>query len=77
MEGSMNGMAGDFGPFAVPDQTLFVLGDNLPNSSDSRIWGPLPRENIVGVAEFVYFSWDSRRHSVRFDRIGLNVEAAQ
>jgi signal peptidase I len=63
----------DFGPFTVPEETLFMLGDNLANSADSRSWGPLPRENIVGIAEFIYFSWDSIKKNVRFNRIGLDV----
>ena len=43
----------------VPEGFLFVMGDNRDNSSDSRFWGFVPVENIVGEPLFVYWSYDA------------------
>ena len=48
----------NFGPYEVPPEGYFVLGDNRDDSRDSRFWGEVPRENIIGKAVFVYWSWE-------------------
>jgi signal peptidase I len=46
------------GKFLIPEGYYFAMGDNRDNSLDSRYWGYVPREAIIGRAMFVYWSYD-------------------
>jgi signal peptidase I len=47
------------GELVVPPGKLFVMGDNRENSADSRYWGLVPRDYVVGKPVFVYWSYDA------------------
>jgi len=60
-------------PRPVEHDYYFVLGDNRDNSQDSRYWGFVPRVNILGPAQRLYWSWDRDTAHVRWERIGQSV----
>jgi signal peptidase I len=47
----------------VPPGCVFMMGDNRDNSSDSRSWGPVPVENLVGRAQIIFFSVQEGEHA--------------
>jgi signal peptidase I len=53
----------DEGQLIVPDGYYFAMGDNRDESSDSRYWGFVPRENIIGRPLFIYWSVRERTPS--------------
>ena len=62
------------GELVVPEDKFFMMGDNRNVSLDSRYWGFLPRENVVGRPMFIYWSFDTPedqyRKSAMSERIG-------
>jgi signal peptidase I len=59
----------NYGPFTVPADELFMMGDNRDNSNDSRFWGPLKMDLVKGRAMFLYWSWDRERNWPRWNRL--------
>ena len=49
----------NYGPVVVPPDNFFVMGDNRDNSNDSRYWGFVDRNSIIGKPLFVYWSYES------------------
>ena len=56
--------------FEVPEGQYFVLGDNRDNSRDSRFWGFVPEQNLMGKAFFIWMNWD---RGINFDRVGKKI----
>jgi signal peptidase I len=68
-----NNFNDNFGPITVPENSLFVLGDNRDNSMDSRHWGFVDETTIKGKALLIYWSWDPKKNLVRWERIGNSL----
>jgi signal peptidase I len=62
------------GEFTVPEGKYFVMGDNRDNSNDSRYWGFVPEENLVGKAFMIWMNWDSQADGVAWERLGNSIK---
>jgi signal peptidase I len=63
----------NFGPLIIPENKVFVMGDNRDQSFDSRYWGFVDTKEIKGKALIIYWSWDPNNR-LRFNRIGRLVK---
>ena len=60
----------NYGPQRIPENHIFVMGDNRDRSHDSRFWGFVNLEDVRGRAFGIYWSWDGTVRWVRWERLG-------
>ena len=60
------------GQVIVPPNSFFAMGDNRDSSLDSRYWGFVPRENIIGKPLIIYWSYDAPTEQLSSPNIGLD-----
>jgi signal peptidase I len=64
---------GNAGPVSIPSDAVFVMADNRNAGEDSRHWGPLSRDRIVGRPMWIYWSADAGGRT-RWDRVGVRIQ---
>jgi signal peptidase I len=63
-----------YGPYTVPAEHYFAMGDNRDHSSDSRFWGTVPRSMIKGRAFMVYWSWGRKPPPQQDDTVSSHAK---